>query len=258
MRAIRILLLAVSLVGGVSFAALFAASLANPGYVEEVAREIIRHRVEKKVNEKIEALNARFLGKKAAALAKAHGDEVLQIQQQLREGLPERIAFVIAQMRNLDCECRKKIEKTIREGFESQIANAAHAREQLTAFIQAQYMATADKLTREFRIFTGSNALVFALLGGATLAKRRAGLHLLPAAVVLLVAAAVTSYCYLFQQDWLHTILFNDYLGFAFVGYLVAVFGFLCDILFNRAKVTAELLNGLLNAIGSGIQVLPC
>jgi hypothetical protein len=258
MSAIRTLLLVLSAIGGSLFGLIFAVSLLNPGYVEQVAKELIRSQVEKKVHEKFEAIDAKFLSSKAATMVKKYGEKVTLIKRQLSEKLPERIAAVIAEMQNLDCECRKKVEKEIRSGFEWQIANATEAQERLTVLIRNQYMETSAKLTREFRIFTGTNALVFLFLGIAALVKPRAWLHLLPAATVLLVAAGLTSYLYLFNQNWLHTIVFSDYVGFAFIGYLAAVFAFLCDILFNRARVTTELLNGLFNAVGSALQVAPC
>ena len=119
-------------------------------------------------------------------------------------------------------------------------------------------METAAHLTREFRIFTATNALVFGLLILAVLLKRQAGLLLLPSAIVLLVAASITAYLYLFNQNWLHTLVFSDYVGFAYVGYLAVVFAFLCDIIFNRGRITARLLSRLLEAVGSTVQVVPC
>ena len=258
MSPIRTLLLALSAIGGGLFGLMFFASVVNPGYVEQVAKNLIRYQVEKKVHEKVESLDAKFLSSKAASLVKKHADEAALVKRQLREKLPERIAAVIAEMQNLDCECRKKVERNIRAGFEWRIASAAQAQERLTTLIRTQYMETSERLTREFRIFTGTNAVVFVLLGIAALARRRAGLHLLPTAAVLLVAAALTSCLYLFNQDWLHTIVFSDYVGFAFVGYLAVVFAFLCDILFNRARITTWLLNRLFDAVGCSVVVAPC
>lgn len=236
------------------FGAAFFTSLLNAGYVEEIAKDIIRRQVEKKVHEKIDALDEKFLSTKAGALIKKHIEEVETARRQLKEKLPERIAAVIAEMRNLDCECRKKIENHFREGFESQIVRASQAQERLTSLIRAKYMETAEKLTREFRIFTGTNALIFALLGISAFLKQGAGRHLVPPALVLVVASTVTGYLYLFNQNWLHTILFSDYVGFTYILYLSVVFAFLCDISFNRARVTTQMLT----SIGSNIQVLPC
>ncbi len=258
MNTIRILLLALGVIGALIFGAAFVTSILNPGYVEEVAKEIIRRQVEKKVHEKVESLDAKFLSNKAGNLIKGHSEEIAAVKRQLIEKVPERIATIIAEMRNLDCECRRKIEKDIHAGFEWQIVKAAQAQERLTMLIRTKYMETAEKPTREFRIFTGTNALVFTLLALAAFIKRRAGLHLLPPAFVLVLAASICAYLYLFNQNWLHTIVFGDYVGFAYVGYMTFVFAFLCDILFNRARVTTQLLNATFNIIGSSLHVVPC
>ena len=258
MSTIRILLLALGVIGALMFGGAFVASIVNPGYVEEVAKEIIRRQVEKNVHEKIESLDAKFLSNRAGNLIKAHSEEIAAAKRQLSKKVPERMASIIAEMRNLDCECRRKIEKGIREGFEWQILKAAQAQERLTTLIRTKYMETAEKLTREFRIFTGTNALVFALLALAAFIKRRAGLHLLPPAFVLLIAASISAYLYLFNQNWLHNIVFGDYVGFAYVGYMAIVFAFLCDILFNRARATTRLLNIAFNIIGSSLHAVPC
>lgn len=254
MSTLRTLLVAVSILGTLLFGAAFFTSLANPGYVEEIAKNIIRHEVEKKVHAKVDALDEKFLAVKAGAMIQKHAQEAEQARRQLREKVPERIAAVIAEMRNLDCECRRKIENQARAGLEWRIAKAAQAQERLTALIRSQYMEVATRLTREFRIFTGANALVFALLGVAVWARRSAGWHLVPAALVLVVAAVVTGYLYLFQQNWLHTVLFSDYVGWAYFAYLGAVFALLGDVVLNRARVTIKMLN----SISIDLPVLPC
>lgn len=206
------------------------------------------------MHEKIEALDERFLSAKAGALIKKHAEEVETAKRRLKEKVPERIAAVIAEMRNLDCECRKKIENYFRDGFESRIVWASRAQEHLTSFIRTKYMETAEKLTREFRIFTGTNAVIFALLGIAAFFKRGAAPHLVPSALVLVAAGTITGYLYLFNQNWLQTILFSSYVGYMYVVYLSVVFAFLCDVWFNRARVTTQLLS----SFGSNSQVLPC
>ena len=252
--AIRTFLLVLSAIGATLFGAAFLTSLLNAGYVEEAAKEMIRRQVEKEVNEKIDRLDEKFLSSKAGALIMKHAEEAETARRQIKEKVPEQITAVIAEMRNLDCECRKKIEDHFRNGFESQIASATQAQERLTSLIRTKYMEVAEKLTREFRIFTGSNALIFALLGVAAFLKRGAGLHLVPPALALVVAGTITGYLYLFNQNWLHTIIYSDYVGFTYVLYLSLVFAFLCDVLFNKARVTTELLSSFV----SNIQVLPC
>jgi hypothetical protein len=249
---------ALGLMGCLLFASAFVASIVNPGLVEGFAKDLIRHQVEKKVREKIASLDYGFLARRAESYSKSYGEGISLAKRQLSDQLPARIAAVIAEMTDLNCECRKKIEVSLREGLEWRVASASQAQERLATLIRAKYMETAGHLTREFRIFTGTNALVFALLVAAVFVKRRAGWHLFPLAVVLVGAASITAYIYLFNQNWLHTLVFSDYVGFTYLTYLAVVFVCLYDVIFNRARVTARLMTGVLDAIGSTMVVVPC
>lgn len=258
MKILRALLLLTGIVGALAFASVLVASFVDPGYVEDIGRDLIRRQVQKQVNEKIDALDEKFLAGKAGRLVQGYAGEISSLRQQLKEGAPEKLATVIAQMRDLNCECRRKVAADIRDGFQWRILSAANAQERLAALIRARYMETAGKLTREFRIFAATNATVFALLAIAVLRKRGAGVHLLPAALVLVLAAAITGYLYLFNQNWLDTIVFGNYVGFAYVGYMAIAFALLADIVFNRARISARLLNFLFRMIGDATYVLPC
>lgn len=46
--------------------------------------------------------------------------------------------------------------------------------------------------------------------------------------------------------------------GVAFIGYLALVFGFLCDIAFNRGRVTTECVNARISAFGGAASLVPC
>ena len=258
MKFIRLLAWAVGSLGFAFFAAAFVASYVAPGWVEQVARDAIRHEVEKQVREKVASLDEHFLARQAQVLARGHAKDIEQARRQLEQQLPERLAQVIAEMGSLDCECRKRVEAGIRDGLLSQIATAAAARERLTELIRTKYLDIAAQVLREFRIFTGTHALVFGLLLGALVRQRRAGVHLLPAAALLVVAGVATAYFYLFHQNWLHTLVFNDFVGFGYVAYLGLAFALLSDVAFNRASVTAHVLTHALEALGSAIEVVPC
>jgi len=258
MHLVRRIVLAVSAIGCTLFALAFLVSVVSPGVVERVAQHVVRHEVEKRINEKVESLDKPFLLKKAGALSSKYAGDIEQTRYLLAQQLPARLAAVIAEMQDADCECRKRIELFFQRGLEDQMASDLVIQNRLTVLIRSEYMEVATQLIREFRIFTGTNAMVFALLLVAVLVKRQANLHLLPSAVVLLAAASVTAYLYLFKQDWLHTLLFGDYVGFAYLAYLGGVFALLCDILFNRARITAEVLSSALRSLGSAIEVLPC
>jgi len=46
-------------------------------------------------------------------------------------------------------------------------------------------------------------------------------------------------------------------MGFGYLAYIGVIFGFLMDVAFNKARVTTEIINGILNAIGSAVSVAP-
>ncbi|MBB6557680.1 hypothetical protein HNP48_000344 [Acidovorax soli] len=245
---IRPLVLAVALVGGLFFGALLLLSVAKPTWVEHQARDLIRAQIERKTGEKIAALDASFLDGRARALLQDHEREIAAARRALTEGLPARIAAIAAQMGVPECECRKRY----REGTELRLGTLQQMQAQLAALIRSQYLDTADQLQRELRIFSGANALAFALLGVAALRRPAARLQLLPAAATLLLATVAASGFYLFGQHWLHTIVFGDYVGWALLGYIGLVYAWLCDLLLNRARVTAHLLSS------AGGSVAPC
>jgi hypothetical protein len=83
-------------------------------------------------------------------------------------------------------------------------------------------------------------------------------LQLLLPAVVMVGAVMVTGGLYLFNQDWLHAILFADYVGLAYPVYLACVALLLGDVVLNRARVTTPIVNMLLEAVGAAVRAVPC
>jgi len=53
------------------------------------------------------------------------------------------------------------------------------------------------------------------------------------------------------------TIIHSSHLGFAYLAWLGVVFLFLCDKVFNRARVTTEMINRIFSAVGSAFSVFP-
>lgn len=251
-------LLLLGLVGATLFGSAFVISFLNPLLVERAAREIVRIEVERRVGEKIDVLSNSKVGALAQRALGKSDAEIAGARRDLAEGLPRRTAAVIANMLNADCECRKRLAQNAEGAFRDRIASLEQARAELNGMIESAYVSVTTNLMREFRIFSGSNAVAFALLALVTWFRRAAALQLVLPAVVLLGAAAVTGALYLFQQNWLHTIVFGQYWGMTYVVYLGAVAAFLSDVVFNRARVTTRLLNALFQIIGSTVHVVPC
>lgn len=253
----RRFLLILSAIGALVFAGALVVSFTNPLLIERAAREIVRIEVERKTGEQIDALtNSRVAGLAQRALKQTDAD-IERTRQAIRDEVPQRVANVIANMLKADCECRKRLVRTAEQAENDKLSSLGQVRERLTSLIESAYASVTRNLLREFRIFTGANAVAFLILGLTTVLRRRASLQLaLPAA--LLGAVVVTGGFYLFAQNWLHTIVFGDYVGLAYGAYLGGVAIGLIDVLVNRARMTTVVVNAVFSVLGLAIQAAPC
>ena len=254
----RQLVLLVAALGTLLFGSALALSVLRPSTVESLGREIIRQQVQRRVQDKIDALEGSSLVALAEALRGRHAQDLAEIKRRLAQGLPAKVADTVAAMQDPACPCRKAIERGMTALLEGRVADLARIDDRLSLLIRTRYIETAEALLKELRIFTGANTLVFVLLGGVAWVRRGPALQLLLPAAVLLVAAALTALAYLFGQDWLHTILFSDYLGWGYLAYLSVAVALLADIAFNRARVCSWLFNRAADLAGSAVQAVPC
>ncbi|WP_374565052.1 hypothetical protein [Ideonella sp.] len=255
---LRSVLLAIGLAGVALFGAALLLSWVEPLWVERAAREVVRIEVEQRVGEKIDTLSN---SKVAALAAKALGRTEAEIDAQrraLKEGVPAKTAQVVADMLHVDCECRRRMSENATRATEERIGTLDQVRARLLGLIETAYASVTQDLMREFRIFCGSNAGVFGLLALVTWFWRRASVQLVVPALVLLGAAGLTGGLYLFNQNWLHTIVFSEYVGMGYVAYLGGAFALLADVAFNRARCITAVLNVLLDVVGSATVLVPC
>jgi hypothetical protein len=254
----RTFILFIALVGVTLFGTAFILSYTNPTFVESIARQIIRIEVERRVEEKLTVLEDNNIVRFAERLAQRNAAEMNDLKRQLTEDLPQKVAAVAAEMLNADCECRKAIARSLTAGLETRLFTLTQLQERLTVLIQTKYREVAESLMREFRIFTGANAIMFAFLGVTAAIRRGAGLQLILPTFVLLGAVGIVGFLYLFNQDWLHTILYGEYVGLGYFAYLGVAVAFLADIVFNRARITTRIVNSILDIAGSAISAVPC
>ncbi len=254
----RLAILCISLLGSLLFGGVFALSFLNPLSLERVAREVVRMEVERRVGHKIDALtNNKVVGLAQKALERIDVD-IERATSAIRVELPQKVAKVLGDMLDANCECRKRLVEAAKDAEAQRVSSLMQLRAHLVAAIESTYASVTARLFRELRIVSGTNALAFALLGIVTIVRPRAGLQLALPAVVLIGAALLTTAAYLFNQNWLHTVIFSDYVGMAFMAYMAGVALMLSDLLFNRARVLTMLINKLLSAVGSLSTVTPC
>jgi hypothetical protein len=221
-----------SIAGASLFAFAFTLSFISPPLLESVAKTIIRHELERRVTAKLEAIGDGKVGKALDRIAPNHADEIAKMKKEIEAMVPS----VIAQMSDPACECRKRIESYIAH-FDFKSLRIGNITERAKVLIQAKYMEVVQALTQEFRIFTFANAIVFALLGLVAYFFRNAGMQLILPTIVLIGAAVLVGFFYIFGQDWIHTIIFSEYVGYGYFSYLGLAVAFMADIVFNRGRV---------------------
>ena len=253
------------LCGILLFLPVFIVTFLNPQTIEKSGKSFIEWKLQNELNEKIDTLKLpqsksleKLLGTKAQDIYQKSNEKLEALKQKLKEDFPALLAFQIAKMSELSCECRQKWQERLRDSLQFEMASLEETKEKLIRFTQGKYMDIVTKITIDVRIFLGLNVLVFSLLVLVSFKKPQASEHLFLPSFLMLISTGICSYFYLFKQNWFYTILYNDYVGFAYLAYLLVVFAFLYDIVFNKARVTTEIINLLAQAFGSAFNVSPC
>jgi hypothetical protein len=157
-----------------------------------------------------------------------------------------------------ECECRRRLLNKGIENEEGKINSLGLLIKKMSSVIESTYVIVTQNLLREFRIFTGSNTAAFVVLAAVAYFKRGASLQLLVPSFVIILAVVIVSGFYLFGQNWIHSIVYNDYMGMTYSLYLLLTTALFGDILMNRALVTTEIFNHIAHLLGSTLEAAAC
>lgn len=248
----------IAIFGMILFGILFSVTFISPDTVEESTKGFVKSKIEQEVRTKYKAMKESSVTNAALEIAGKLGLEKEMIQADLDANLPDKIASIVAGMCGYDCEKKKALAESISASYIEHIQNIQVAENTLSNIVKGKYIEIVSNLKFDLRIFLGANLSMFVILLVISFLKPKAMQHLFLPGLLLVLATAVSSSIYIFGQDWFYTILYNDYMGFGYLFYLAAIFGFLIDISFNRARVTSEIINGIANAFGSALSVVPC
>jgi len=253
------------LVGSLFFVSLFLLTFSASHMVEKSAKSFIESKLQNEITEKIDAIKLpqsktleKVLGNKAQDVYQKSDEKSTEFKQKLKDGLPAIMATQMEKVTDPSCECRTKWKERLNASLQFEVTTLEKAREKLVDMIHGKYMETVGKLTRDIRIFFGLNALLFINVVLLSFLKPEATEHLFFPSLLMLLSSGICSYFYLFKQNWFYTILYNDYIGFGYLAYVVVVFALLCDIVFNKAKVTTKIINFFAHAIGSSFSLTSC
>ncbi|MDQ7246695.1 hypothetical protein [Dongia sedimenti] len=158
------------------------------------------------------------------------------------------------------CTCgdRAAIEDALLTAYDAIELKLKPRFEVLRGMVEAKYHAVFDELRRDITIFLGANLIVLGIALILALFRGRAARHLAPISALLTVTTLLTSNWYLFDQNWVLTIIYSDYLGWSYLVFLGVVFLLLADIALNQARVVSGIFNAVSGAFGAGQSWSPC
>jgi len=241
--------------GALLFATFFALTFHRPEWVEDFAAEYLEARVAEKLDDKIDALRepagGDALSRYAAQLYRQNETQISGLRDLLKSEVSRQLEICIPQIRELSAEQRARIARWVEEGATLSVGSLTLDNSRLVAIIQSGYLAVVADLQRDIRIFAASNAAAFLLLVLVSMLRPGHTRALFVPGVLLGVSTLLCASLYVFEQNWLLTIIHGDYLGFAYTAWLGVVFLLLCDIWLNRARVTMRIGESIGSAAGS-------
>ena len=147
------------------------------------------------------------------------------------------VADLLASACSLDCKKRDQIQSTVRSLISATSDRYLGGAATLQDFAKDRYDATVRGLHRDLLIVSSSNFIVFFFIIALTLRKPRFMPILIKLGALAFVSVVVMIYWYVFGQDWITTLIFNAYVGWAYAVFMGLLFLSLCDLAFNEGRV---------------------
>ena len=168
------------------------------------------------------------------------------------------IALVVETLCVRNCRAKEILEAELLKAYDNIQSRLKPGFEILRGIVGAKYHAVFDELRRDIRIFLSANLIVSGIALILAFVKGRAAKHLAPVSIMMTVATLLTTYWYVFGQNWILTIIFSDYFGWSYLTFLAVIFLLLADIALNRARMISKVFNAISNTLGSDWVWLPC
>lgn len=250
---LRQVLVGLSCIGFLLFAALFATTYANKGQLEHVAQSFITSQIKSDLAEKYPTMANGDIPEKLNGIQEKYSNQGDRLKLMMDAKIDMLIADSISNLCGSNCAKKDAWRQSIHELFEKKFERANQASETLKMFIQGKYTETLAKLLQDIRIFSGANTVAFVIVVLVLILKHGARVHLVVPSALLILSALVSIYLYVFQQNWFFTFIHGSYWGYGYALYMAVIFGFLLDIVLNNGRV----ITGLLNSLG-GVSIPLC
>jgi hypothetical protein len=244
---LRHALIILGLSGATLFSVLLALTYVQPITIEKWARTAIAGQVKQRVTERIDDFSNSRIAQTAGRLVK-NNEQAIAEQAALRARLQPLIDKVMDRMAEPACPCRLLLTVAMTDIPPDSTGSLIQTNARLTRMIESGYRNVAQSLLNEIRVFSAANGAVLLVLGLLAACWKRPASQLIAPALVMVAALLLTGSAYLFNQDWLQTVLLGDYVGFWYGPYLLLVAGWLADTVFFSARVTRALFTLLSSA----------
>jgi len=253
----RRILLILSILGVLISGFILSLSFMSENQLRQSAKAFVKHQVIKEARERYGAAqDTRFGDALDIVRNKMDGhSEVIQ------DYLENRMEDDISELVDIFCTCETDAKETgerIREYWTQKNQNTSIASDRLNKLVSGRYQEIIEALRRDIRIFSGTNLCLFLIAILALTFKSRASVHLVLPVTLLLLATLTATTFYIFGQNWFYTIIFSNYWGFGYSVLAGVIFLFLMDVVFNKGRVTAQILNAMFQALGKAITIVPC
>lgn len=177
-----------------------------------------------------------------AKLAEKLGERSEIYEAALEARVDQLIANVLTSACSLDCEQRSKVRRIAGDMMKNTAERYDLSAASMREFALDRYESRVRGLHRDLIIVAATNLIVFLLIIVLTVRKPRFTPILVKIGSLAFLSALTLLYWYIFGQDWMTTLIFNAYVGWAYAGFMGALFMALCDVAFNKARILSLIL----------------
>ena len=233
---------------------IFILSLTSTDTIRVGAKEFIKYQISKEIHAKVDKLNDNKLVKYVKRKTREKSIELKIYKEFLKKHLSSTVDKITEKLSKEECECRKRRRNFVSSFLTTKINNTKKAISHLKEFIHYKYINITSKLIKDIQIASASSFLAMLLISSLLFFKSKLSVQINLLSLLMLLSTLAGTWLYIFKQNWFYTIIYNDYIGFWYMCYLAIVFLLIADIVFNKARVTTELLNAFFSAIGSAFS----
>lgn len=233
-------------------------TLDKEGYQRQVETFVMAE-VERRIDQTIDPGFTEGLIQATGILSERLRKQAEAMEAQLRGGIHDFVNAVIENYCDEDClgRCegacveRQTLETALTVIYEKSLNWTKIGIERLRQRVEDKYASTHAELRADVLIFLSSSLAVMLTALMLALFKGQASRHLLPISFILMLSTLFVASWYLFGQNWLLVVIYSDYWGWGYLTTLGWLFLWQCDIVFNRARITREVIYFFVGIAGS-------